>query len=101
MKTMETMEAVSSDGMEKRVERRNWRQIAPLCRRKTVGEVEKSTCKSMEQEENLKNAYAGRGQVSIWEMSDETAQIPNGCIHLFVVLVPCFGCDSLRECEQL
>ena len=23
----------------------------------------------MEQEENLKNAYAGRGQESIWEMS--------------------------------
>jgi len=29
MKTTATTEAVSSDGMEKRVERRNWRQIAP------------------------------------------------------------------------
>ena len=34
MKTMETTEAVSSDGMEKCVERRNWRQIASCAREK-------------------------------------------------------------------
>jgi hypothetical protein len=30
MKTMETTEEVSSDGMEKHVERQNWRQIVPV-----------------------------------------------------------------------
>jgi len=34
MKTMETTEELSSDGMEKRVERHNWRQIAPCAREK-------------------------------------------------------------------
>ena len=34
MKTVETTEEVSSDGMEKCVERRNWRQIAPCAREK-------------------------------------------------------------------
>jgi hypothetical protein len=34
MKTMETTEEVSSDGMEKRVERRNWQQIDPCAREK-------------------------------------------------------------------
>jgi hypothetical protein len=35
-----------------------------------VGELEKRTCNPVEQEENHKNAYAGRGQETIWEMSD-------------------------------
>jgi hypothetical protein len=41
----------------------------PRCQRKTVGELEKRTCNPVEQEENHKNAYAGRGQETIWEMS--------------------------------
>lgn len=34
MKTTTSTEEVSSDGMEKRVERRNWRQITPCAREK-------------------------------------------------------------------
>ena len=45
----------------------------PRCQRKTVGELEKRTCNPVEQEENHKNAYAGRGQETIWEMSVEKA----------------------------
>jgi len=41
MKTMETTEEMSSDGMEKRVERRNWRQIAPCARKKPVADLKK------------------------------------------------------------
>jgi hypothetical protein len=42
MKTMETTEEVSSDGMEKPVERPNWRQIAPCAREKPEVDWKKS-----------------------------------------------------------
>jgi hypothetical protein len=42
-----------------------------LCQKKTVGELKKRTCNPVEQEENRKNAYAGRGQETIWEMSNK------------------------------
>ena len=53
MKTMETTEEVSSDGMEKCVERHNWRQIVPVPE-KNRGRTGKSPCKSVEQAENHK-----------------------------------------------
>jgi hypothetical protein len=51
MKTMETTEEVSSDGMEKRAERRNWRQIAPVPE-KNLWRTGKGACKSLKKEEN-------------------------------------------------
>jgi hypothetical protein len=42
MKTIETTEEVSSDGMEKCVERRNWRQIVTCAREKTRVDWKKS-----------------------------------------------------------
>jgi hypothetical protein len=39
MKTMETTEEMSSVGMEKRVERRNWRQIAPCAKEKPIADL--------------------------------------------------------------
>jgi len=41
MKTMATTEEVSSDGMEKPVERRNWRQIACCAREKRTADLKK------------------------------------------------------------
>jgi len=41
MKTTATTEEVSSDGMEKRVEKRNWRQIAPCANKKPMADFKK------------------------------------------------------------
>jgi hypothetical protein len=51
MKTMETTEEVSSDGIEKRAERRNWRKTPPG-HRKNEARTENLTCKSVEQVED-------------------------------------------------
>ncbi len=51
MKTTETTEEVSSHRVEKRVERRNWRQIATFAREEPTG-TRKKPCKSVEWEEN-------------------------------------------------
>jgi hypothetical protein len=67
MKTMETMEAVSSDGMEKRVERRNWRQIAP-CAREKPRDAKKVLANLWSRQRITKKAHAGRGPEVIWEI---------------------------------
>ena len=77
MKTKETMEAVSSDGMEKRVERRNWRQIGPCAREKPSDAKKKSLpiCGAGRESRKItKKVHAGRGSETKWEMSAKTAK---------------------------
>jgi hypothetical protein len=71
MKTMETTEEMSSVGMEKRVERRNWRQIDPCAREKPMADWKKVLANLGSGKRITKKAYAGRGQETIWEMSDK------------------------------
>jgi len=42
-----------------------------------IADMGKNPCKSVEQEENRKNAYAGHGLETIWEMSGETEKKKN------------------------
>ncbi|MGB8368794.1 MAG: hypothetical protein ACLPYZ_03105 [Limisphaerales bacterium] len=71
MKTMETTEEVSSDGMEKRVERHNWRQIGPCAREKPMADLKKVLANPWSRKKITKKAHAGRGQEAKWEMSNE------------------------------
>jgi hypothetical protein len=68
MKTMETTEEVPSDGMEKRVERRKWRQIAPCAREKPMADWEKALANPWSRKKITKKSHAGRGQETIWEI---------------------------------
>ena len=55
------------DGMEKRVERRNWRQIAPCAREKTRRGLKIELANLWCGKRIAKKAQAGRGHENIWE----------------------------------
>ena len=73
MKTMETTEEVSSVGMEKREERRNWRQIVPCAREKPLTDLKKALKKAYanlwSRKKIAKKAHVSRRHDSKWEMS--------------------------------
>lgn len=68
MKTTENTEEVSSDGMEKREERRNWRQIAPCSSEKPMADLKKVLANLWSRKKIKKKPHAGRGQETKWEI---------------------------------
>jgi hypothetical protein len=62
MKTIETTEEVSSDGMKKRVERRNWRRSTPNAGQKPRADWKKDLQNLWSRKKITKNTHAGRGQ---------------------------------------
>jgi len=78
MKTRETTEEVSSDGMEKRAERLKSERSAPLAteNRGRIGKkIEKRIANLWGRNKITKKAHAGRGHEIKWEMSDYTVPI--------------------------
>jgi hypothetical protein len=68
MKTTTSTKEVSSDGMEKRAERRNWRQIVPCAREKPRSGLEKGLANLWSRQRITNKPYAGRGRETIWEI---------------------------------
>jgi len=66
-----TARGVMTGPGEKRVERRNWRQIDPCAREKPMADWKKVLANLGSGKRITKKAYAGRGQETIWEMSDK------------------------------
>jgi hypothetical protein len=65
---METTEEVSSNGMEKCVERHEWRQIGPFASEKPMADWKKVLAILWSRKRITKKAHAGRGQETIWEI---------------------------------
>jgi hypothetical protein len=85
---METTEEVSSDDMEKRVERCDWRQIAPCVREKPMADWKKELANLGSRQRITRKAHAGHGLETIWEMSVKTGLVshsPVGVAQLWIV----------------
>jgi hypothetical protein len=68
MKTMTTTEEASSDGMKKRVERRNWRQIDTCASEKLMVDLKKVVVNRWSRLRITKKVHSGRGLETIWEI---------------------------------
>ena len=68
MKPMETTEEVSSDGVKKCVERRNWPQIGPCAREKPREDLKKVLGNLLRVKIITKKPHAVRWPETIWEI---------------------------------
>jgi hypothetical protein len=68
MKTRQTTEEVSSHSVEKRVERRNWRQTAPCASEKPMEDWEKDLQTSGARVQSQKRRTLVGGQETNWEI---------------------------------
>jgi hypothetical protein len=72
---METTEEVSSDGIEKRVERRKSRRSAPCASEKRRKDWGKRLANLWGRKKSTKKAHAGRGPETKWEIPDHIVLI--------------------------